>query len=204
MHIEQDWLICINIEMKSCIFKATFIILLRLTLQKSQKGGGIMREKLFRSRKDRVIGGICGGLAEYFGIDPIIIRIIFVVLVIGKGVGVLAYIILWVVLPEEPIEHYYARFNQGTGANAGSDTGNESKPQDTTPGTEAGNQTQSTDYDFYKPQKRGGSLFFGMALILIGAIFLFWTIIPSFDLDIFFPLLLVILGAVLIFNSLKK
>jgi phage shock protein C len=57
---------------------------------------------LRRSRSDRRIAGVCGGLARYFGIDSTIIRIIFVLLALPGGVpGTLLYLILWVVLPEE-------------------------------------------------------------------------------------------------------
>lgn len=57
--------------------------------------------KLFRSRNDRVIAGICGGLGMYFNIDPVIIRILWVILSFSGG-GILAYIICIFVIPEEP------------------------------------------------------------------------------------------------------
>ncbi len=60
-----------------------------------------MGKKLYRSEKDRMIGGVCGGLAEYFNIDPSIVRILFVFIVIYGGTGLLAYFILWIVLPTE-------------------------------------------------------------------------------------------------------
>jgi phage shock protein C len=61
--------------------------------------------RLYRSRKDRVIAGVAGGLAEYFGMDPLIVRLLFVVLALaGAGSVVLAYIILAVLVPEEPAE----------------------------------------------------------------------------------------------------
>jgi phage shock protein C len=58
--------------------------------------------RLYRSRRDRMIAGVCGGLAEYFNIDPTIIRIIAVVALIAGMGGFLAYIIMWIVVPEEP------------------------------------------------------------------------------------------------------
>lgn len=60
------------------------------------------RRRLYRSRKDRKIAGVCGGFASYLNIDPVIPRIIWVVLVLGAGVGILAYAICWLVVPEEP------------------------------------------------------------------------------------------------------
>ena len=58
-------------------------------------------KKLYRSKDDRIIAGVCGGLAEYFGIDPTIIRIIWLIFAF-TGMGVLAYVICWIVIPENP------------------------------------------------------------------------------------------------------
>jgi phage shock protein C len=59
--------------------------------------------RLTRSREDRMIAGVAGGLARYFGVDPVIVRIAFVLLALTGG-GVLAYLIAWVVIPEATIE----------------------------------------------------------------------------------------------------
>lgn len=62
-------------------------------------------KKLYRSKEDRKIAGVCGGLAEYFGIDPTIIRVIAVLLLLPGGLpGLLPYIILWIVIPSQPNE----------------------------------------------------------------------------------------------------
>ena len=64
-----------------------------------------MKKRLYRSRKDRKIAGVCGGLAEYFNIDPTIIRVIAVLLLLPGGApGLLPYIVLWIVVPEAPEE----------------------------------------------------------------------------------------------------
>ena len=65
-----------------------------------------MAKKFYRSRKNRVIAGICGGLAEYFDVDPIIVRLITLILVLSAGAGLIAYIIAWIVVPEEPDNLY--------------------------------------------------------------------------------------------------
>jgi phage shock protein C len=52
-----------------------------------------------RSRQDRVIGGVCGGLGRYLQIDPVLLRIAAVALALSGGLGVLAYIIAWIVIP---------------------------------------------------------------------------------------------------------
>jgi phage shock protein PspC (stress-responsive transcriptional regulator) len=56
---------------------------------------------LYRSTTDRKIAGVCGGIAEYFELDPTIVRLVyFIALVLPGGIGVLPYIVMWVVLPE--------------------------------------------------------------------------------------------------------
>jgi phage shock protein C len=57
-------------------------------------------KKLRRSKTDEVIGGVAGGLGHYFGLDPILVRIAFVLLVLAGGSGLLLYIVLWIVIPE--------------------------------------------------------------------------------------------------------
>jgi phage shock protein PspC (stress-responsive transcriptional regulator) len=60
-----------------------------------------MADRLYRSESDRIIGGVCGGLAEYFDIDPSIVRLIAIALFLGAGTGLLAYLIAWLVIPRE-------------------------------------------------------------------------------------------------------
>lgn len=59
--------------------------------------------KIYRSRTKRMLGGVCGGLGEYLNVDPTIIRLIFVVLFFGGGSGGLIYLIMWILVPEEPL-----------------------------------------------------------------------------------------------------
>jgi phage shock protein C len=66
-----------------------------------------MQPRLMRSRTEVIIAGVCGGLAEYFAIDPVIVRLIFVLVTLTSGIGLLVYPILWMVMPR-------------AGANAGS------------------------------------------------------------------------------------
>jgi phage shock protein C len=56
---------------------------------------------LRRVKDDRVIGGVCGGLGRYLGIDPVLLRIAFVVLAIAGGGGLLLYIVSWILIPQE-------------------------------------------------------------------------------------------------------
>ncbi len=59
-------------------------------------------KRLYRSRDDRMIAGICGGIAHYFNLDPTVVRLITVVAILFAGSAVLAYLIAWIVVPEEP------------------------------------------------------------------------------------------------------
>jgi len=58
--------------------------------------------RLYRARSERILGGVCGGLGKYLSIDPTIVRLIFVLLALAGGPGLIAYLILLVVVPEEP------------------------------------------------------------------------------------------------------
>jgi phage shock protein C len=59
-------------------------------------------KRLYRSRDDRWLAGICGGLGSYFGLDPTLIRALFVLFGLVVGGGLLLYIILWIIIPLEP------------------------------------------------------------------------------------------------------
>ena len=58
--------------------------------------------KLYRSKTDRKVAGVCGGLAQYFNIDPTLIRVLFVVLAVLGGSGLVLYLALWIIVPREP------------------------------------------------------------------------------------------------------
>lgn len=69
--------------------------------------------QLYRSRINRSIAGVCGGLADFFGIDATLCRLVTLLLILFGGISLWIYIILWIVLPDEPIEncknHHYGR-----------------------------------------------------------------------------------------------
>jgi len=60
-------------------------------------------KRLYRSRRERMFAGVCGGLAEYFSIDPTLVRLFFVFAALFGGPGLIAYIIMMIVVPEEPL-----------------------------------------------------------------------------------------------------
>lgn len=75
-------------------------------------------KRLYRSEANRVVGGVCGGLAEYTAVDPTVVRLAWIILACLEGIGILAYIIAWVVIPRRPAgetaEMYGAATGQGT------------------------------------------------------------------------------------------
>ena len=64
----------------------------------------MQKKKLERSRTESMIAGVCGGLADYFGVDPTVMRLIFVLMVLLGGHGLLVYLILWIIMPRRPVD----------------------------------------------------------------------------------------------------
>jgi phage shock protein C len=58
--------------------------------------------RLYRSRTNRKLAGVCGGLAQYFNTDVTLIRVLFVVLALLGGPGIVIYLLMWIIVPEEP------------------------------------------------------------------------------------------------------
>jgi phage shock protein C len=58
--------------------------------------------KLYRSRTNRMLAGVCGGLAQYFTMDPTLMRVLFLVLTVFGGAGPLIYLVMWIIVPNEP------------------------------------------------------------------------------------------------------
>jgi len=120
-----------------------------------------------------MIGGVAGGVAEYFDVDPTIIRILFVV-GLFMGAGILAYIVLWIVVPEEPLV-----------VAASDDTVNTVSAESST-GTE--NQEAQGDKKASRKNKTG---YFGAILIVLGVLLLIDNFVRF---DAFWPLLLILGG----------
>ena len=58
-------------------------------------------KRLYRSRTDKVLGGVCAGIGNYFNLDPVLVRVAWVVGFFAAGIGFLAYLIAWIIIPEE-------------------------------------------------------------------------------------------------------
>ncbi len=139
-----------------------------------------MNKRLYRSTREKMIGGVCGGMAEYFEIDPVLIRILFVVATFVGGSGILAYIICWIIIPEQP------RVVQAPATP-------EATPQ---PGTPASQPAVATN-------GHRGSTVVGIVLIVIGGLFLADNFLPHFHFADFWPVLLIIFGIGILSKSTK-
>lgn len=145
-----------------------------------------MNKKLYRSVTDKMIGGVCGGLAEYFEVDPVIVRLIFVLAVIFGGSGILAYLILWIIIPQRPyIITPYSSQNQ----NDNSEQKNEFQSSTT------------SEFDSARIRRKSSRSFAGVLLIIIGVIFLMDNFIPHFHFKDFWPLILIGLGIAIIMKA---
>jgi phage shock protein PspC (stress-responsive transcriptional regulator) len=58
--------------------------------------------RVYRSGKDKILGGVCGGIAEYLDVDPVIIRLLWIVGTLAWGAGLILYIIAWIIIPRNP------------------------------------------------------------------------------------------------------
>lgn len=128
-----------------------------------------MHKRLYRSRTDCKFAGVCGGLGEYFDVDPTLIRIITIVLFFAHGVGLLAYIIAWIAMPKEPLQAILDKA-----------TLSEQAPKTT---------ESSSSWVKFIP---------GLILIAIGLFFLFEHIFWWFHFHLFWPILLILFGIILL------
>ena len=156
-------------------------------------------KRLFRSAKTKVFGGVAGGIAEYFDVDPIIIRLLFVIIAFAGGGGAIVYVILWIALPLEPITPFTMNMGQGEPFNTGYDASASSQQAET-----EFNPGPSAPYTMPVKSNTRNGLFGGIVLICLGLIFLANRIIPSINFHDLWPLVLVVVGGVLIANSLAE
>jgi phage shock protein PspC (stress-responsive transcriptional regulator) len=158
-----------------------------------------MEKKLYRSRSDRMIAGVCGGLGEYLNVDPVWIRLGFVLLLVGAaGAGFWAYLILWIIIPEE-----------GRQVSAPGETVQANVQEIADRAREFGQGIQKGLQSDRAPSETGptsGPIIVGVAFILLGAMLLlnqlnlFWWLRWS----TLWPLFIIFIGAVMLFSRLKE
>jgi phage shock protein C len=139
-----------------------------------------MENRLYRSRKSRVISGVCGGLGEYFGIDPIVFRITFVLATLGWGASIIAYILLWIFVPQK--ELIFVRKEEGESEDPWS-------------------EVREAYEEKVEESRSNRSIVLGTIFIGLGMVWLIGNFIPEFDVFRLWPLALVGLGMYIIFKS---
>ena len=148
-----------------------------------------MHRKLTRSRTDEMLGGVCGGLGDYFDIDSNLVRLVFVVLAAASGVGVLIYLALWLIVPQADIEERGAKERIRAGAE-------EIAEKARTLRNEVGHASERST--------QPAGMIIGAVLILLGIVFLlrnlgfFWVTWLRFD--VLWPALLIVGGIVLLWR----
>ncbi|MCH7723203.1 MAG: PspC domain-containing protein [Bacteroidetes bacterium] len=176
------------------------------------------QKRLYRSRMDRMIAGVAGGLANYFDIDPTIVRVLFVITIFIGGGGILAYIILWIVVPEDPVLYTPGEKKDNTekeNAEKSSSTTDERKSYS---GNEnINNVIREVEQDIHNATKQAKQnidnviiearnnkkVFGGTLLILLGVLFLLDNLFPRFDLGQYWPVILIIVGIGIILKATK-
>lgn len=149
---------------------------------------------LRRSKTDRVIGGVCGGLAEYLALDPLLVRILFIILGIVTGMGVVAYILLWVLVPaedaafatrDEMIRHNVEEIRERA--------------------QHLGREAQSSLDRTWEPRHNVAhrTLFIGAGLITIGLLILLKNLGILGWLNRLWPLALIAIGLLILINNMK-
>ena len=159
-----------------------------------------MNDRLYRSREKRVVAGVAGGLAEYMNIDPILVRIVFIIITFLNGIGVLLYLVMWIVIPERELIMNYS----STAGKSTNDTNNTNEGE----AFSGGGQEEFDPVKFFNERKQrrsyNGRITAGVILTLLGIIFLAERFLPNLDLLDFLPLLLILLGVFILWNSIKN
>ncbi len=162
-----------------------------------------MNEHLYRSRDDRMIAGVAGGLAEMWDADPSLIRIVWVILAfLTGGIAVLVYIVMAIVVPEDlgqPTSNVPPGAPPAGPGAAGPAAAGSAPPVDRREARRAARAAR-------RASRRDGSagIVVGILLIAIGGLFLVRQFLPALDFDWFWPLVLVGLGVVLLAAGLSR
>jgi phage shock protein C len=155
-------------------------------------------DRLYRSRDDRVLTGVAGGLAEALDADPSVIRVVWALLVfLTGGIALVAYVVMAIVVPERPAG-VPVHGTPGTGGPAGPSSGASASDGWTVPPPAAPVYHRRRD----PADRTRGGLVLGLVLIFIGGLFLLRQFLPFFDLAFWWPVGAIGLGVLLIVVSL--
>ena len=157
-----------------------------------------MRNRLYRSRSDRMLFGVAGGMADWFDLDPSLVRLVWALLVVAGGVGLVLYVIAAIVIPEEPLGAAGpAEGAAATAAAAGPPTAG------ATPGADDWEARRQARRAARAQRGNSGGIVLGLILIALGA----WFLIDRFlniDAAIVVPGILIVLGAALLLGSVNR
>ena len=153
-----------------------------------------MGRKLRRSKHDKVLAGVCGGIAEYFNIDSTIIRLGFVLMAFPGGLGFLAYIVGIIIMPGK--ESYRPDNFYDGDSDFGVNTEYDSEKDFT---QVMGDTMETKSHDSQKSKN-----FVGISLIVLGVLFLIREYIPKIDFIKLIPVLLVLIGVSIVFKNGRK
>jgi phage shock protein PspC (stress-responsive transcriptional regulator) len=182
----------------------------------------IMNRRLYRSRTDTVLAGVASGLAAYLGADPALVRIAWAILVpLTGGAAFLAYIVAWIVVPEEPYPG--AAFGAPAGPTgpaasampgAGSTGGDEAAGMEpgTDPVTGAPIQPVAGSGSTWTPpppiERRSSDgragMVIGLGLVVLGLWFLLREYLPDFRWNLVWPFAIVAIGALILFSAMRR
>jgi phage shock protein PspC (stress-responsive transcriptional regulator) len=165
-----------------------------------------MTNKLYRSRTDRMLGGVCGGLAAYLGIDSTLVRLFFVLLALGPGIGVLVYIVMWILVPEQGVESTW----RPTFGSASSEGGEAQQTGEGGNELAVGDRARAMGEDLRQaltnPNPKAGMII-GGALVILGVLYLVQNLnIPALNwikFDLMWPFLLILAGIALLVRQLR-
>ncbi len=153
-------------------------------------------KKLRRSRHDRIIAGVCGGIGEYFDIDPVLVRLIWVLLGLMGGGGIAAYIVAALIIPEEPRGEEVPLVEVPAGDRAATAHDAEASPQG--PGETSGTSRPHTrEYHHHDRE----ATWLGLTLVGLGAIFLLRDFVPHIP---WWPLAAIAVGLWLVVRGARR
>jgi phage shock protein PspC (stress-responsive transcriptional regulator) len=151
---------------------------------------------LYRSQDDKVLAGVCGGLAEYFEVDATLIRLVWAVTVLFAGTGILAYILFIIIVPERP---RLLTVNPAEG---------EEMPEGEVTEDEGAQTANPESPRVDKGRDKSSTQFFGLILIVIGMMFIarriFWWLNIRLPWEILWPVVLIVVGLYLVFMKESK
>ena len=142
-------------------------------------------KRLYRSNTHKVIGGVAGGLGDYLDIDPVLIRIVFVVALFFGGVGLFAYVVAWIIIPEQPRESTMS-------------TPIDPQQSNVPP------QPQPLQPPMPNHRHSHGSIVGGLVLLVIGFLFLAENFLPDFHFGDWWPLILVAIGVGMLYRAVRS